>query len=195
MVRSKTEMKVADVMSRSAVAIGQNVKIPEIVRLLAKYQHSSVAVVDNQGRIIGIVSEADLLRVHGKETQGEPSNVQAVSRYGTPTPRDQIASDVMQRNVITVTEDTSLRTLLEHFELHRLRQIPVTRDKMVVGSVARQDLLRVFVAHNKDLADNSPAKNVQEDQFMDLFSANQTGIGAGPYSFGPSSLPFRFFAW
>jgi hypothetical protein len=53
--------------------------------------------------------------------------------------------------------------------------------------------LRALVTHDEKPADNSPAKNAQEDQFMDLFSANQTGMGAGPNSFGPASLPFPFF--
>ena len=118
-----------------------------------------------------------------------------VAEYGALTSRDQLACDVMSRNVITVTEDMSLTALLNHFETHGFRRMPVTKDGMIVGSVDRQDLLRALVVCSEKAADSNSDKNVQQNEFVDLFSANQTGMGAGPHSFCPASLSFPFFHW
>jgi CBS-domain-containing membrane protein len=195
MLNMKMEMKVADVMSRSAVAIGQNARVPEIVGLLVKHRRSSLPVVDDQGHIIGIISEADLLGALRNKTKEAPPIGSAVSRYGSRHPRGQIAGDVMRRNVVAVTEDTPVTSLPEHFKTHGLRQIPVIRDKMIIGSVDQHSLLKALIALSESSVDKDPAKNVQEDEFMDLFSANQTGIGAGPHSFGSVSWSFPFFTW
>jgi predicted transcriptional regulator len=78
----------------------------------------------------------------------------------------------MSRNVITVTEDMSLTALLNHFETHGLKRMPIIKDGMIFGSVDRQDLLRALVAFSEEPADSNSEKNVQQNEFVDLFSAN-----------------------
>ena len=82
-----------------------------------------------------------------------------------------MAAAMIKRDVVTLSEITSLTVVPKHFRT-----------------------LRALAASGENSIDHDFAKTVQENEFMDLFSANQTGMGASPYSFGLARL-FPFLRW
>src|SRR5579872_7080108 len=112
---------------------------------------SAVPVVDDSGRLVGIVSEGDL--IGRKKTEREARSEQWLIRLAEGEPLSPeflaslpaplaVAQDVMTTTVITVREDTPMTEIASLMAEHRIRRVPVLRDGKIVGIVRRADLLR-----------------------------------------------------
>jgi predicted transcriptional regulator len=107
---------------------------------------SGLPVVDNDGALVGIVTEGDLLRERkderertrwleifvGSEKFGREARLSNLRTVG----------EVMTVPVVTVSEDTPVRDIVNLMERHGIKRMPVVRDKKVIGIVSRADLLR-----------------------------------------------------
>lgn len=141
-------MLAKDVMTRRVVTVGPGTPVPEVARLLLDRRISAVPVVDAGGRLLGIVSEGDLIRrpeVGGARRQswwlsllggGGSDPAEYVRSHGGQ------AADVMTRDVVTVSEDTPVGDIARILEERRIKRVPVVRRGKVVGIVSRADLLR-----------------------------------------------------
>lgn len=144
-------MKAADVMTRDVLTIYADRPVGEVARLLLDRRISAVPVVDAAGRLLGIVSEGDLLRRVETDTQRRRSGWHALLTTGQHLANEYVkaharrAADVMTRDVVTVLEDTRLGDIADLFEDHNIKRVPVMRDGAVVGIVSRADLLRALV--------------------------------------------------
>ena len=135
-----------DFVVAPVIYVGPKTTVKQIAVLLANKKISAVPVVDD-GKIVGIVSEGDLIQRHelGRKSSvnaQELSNVNAdhAKSYGMH------ACDVMTRNVITVSEDTSLVEIVETLLTKNIRRVLVTRNAKLVGVVSRSDIVRVLAA-------------------------------------------------
>lgn len=145
-------MQAKDVMTQAVVTAPPDATIRDIAEMLLERRISAVPVVDADGRVVGIVSEGDLMRRPETGTERRPSwwltlvaspeeNALAyVKSHGAH------ASDVMTRKVISVAEDTPLETVAEMLERHRIKRVPVLREGKLVGIVSRANLLHGLVA-------------------------------------------------
>lgn len=141
-------MLASDVMTKQVVTVPPDAPVPEIARLLLDRHISAVPVVDADGRVLGIVSEGDLIRrpeVAGPHRRswwlallsgGEGDAAEYVKAHGGQ------ASDVMTRPAVTVTEDTPAGDIARLLEERRIKRVPVVRRGRLVGIVSRADLLR-----------------------------------------------------
>lgn len=145
-------MKAVDIMTRSVVSIEPDMPVSHIARLMLSRNISAVPVVDPGGRLVGIVSEGDLMRRPELGTEKHRSwwlrviveeNVLA-AEYAKSHART--ARDVMTRDVIAVSEDTPLADIVGLLEKHHIKRVPVVRNGNVVGIVSRANLLRAFAA-------------------------------------------------
>jgi len=141
-------MKAKDVMTTKVVTLGPDMPVNTIAALFLERHISAVPVIDDDRRILGIVSEGDLMR--RGETEPRPSwwleafsNDEDLWREFTKT-RGQRAKDVMTREVLTVTEETPIAAIAELLEKRRIKRLPVVRDGRIVGVVSRADLLRAL---------------------------------------------------
>jgi CBS domain-containing protein len=144
-------MKAKDVMTTEVVYAGPETSVRAIARTLLKRRISGVPVADHDGRVIGIVSEGDLMRRPESETARPRSWLELME-----TPEDRAsqylkshgltARDVMTREPITVTEDTPLEEIAMLLERKAIKRVPVLRDGKLVGIVSRADLLHGLVA-------------------------------------------------
>ena len=135
-----------DFVSAPVIYVGPKTTVRQIALLLTNKKISAVPVVDD-GKIVGIVSEGDLIQRHElgrKESVAgqEPSKVNAdyAKSYGMH------ACDVMTRDVVTVSEDTSLVEIVETLLTKNIRRVLVTREAELVGVVSRSDIVRVLAA-------------------------------------------------
>ncbi|MBI3516850.1 MAG: CBS domain-containing protein [Proteobacteria bacterium] len=145
-------MQAADVMTRDVITVEPNRSVSDVARLLLDKRISAVPVVDAGGKLIGIVSEGDLLRRVETDTVRRRQGWHALMTAGWHLAAEyakshaRLAADVMSRDVVTVSEDTPLGAIADLFEDHNIKRVPVTRDGRVVGIVSRADLLRALVA-------------------------------------------------
>lgn len=145
-------MLAVDIMTASVETVAPDTKIAEIARRLLARNISAMPVVDDQGRVVGIVSEGDLMRRSENETERQPSWWIKVFAEPEDRARDYIkthgmcANDIMSRNVISVSEGTPLAEIAETLERHHIKRVTVMRDDELVGIVSRANLLRGLVA-------------------------------------------------
>jgi CBS domain-containing protein len=151
-------MRARDVMTTPVVTVGPETDIHDVARLLLENRISAMPVTDADQRILGIVSEGDLMRRPENETERHPSWWLA---FWTPANEraaaylkghGQTAREVMTRNVVTVTEDTPLGEIAELLEARRIKRVPVVRDERLVGIVSRANLLHGLAAATKPAA-------------------------------------------
>ena len=131
-------MRAKDVMSNGISSLSDDATVQEAAELLVNTGVSAMPVLDKDGIMIGIVSEADLLRDAGPEAwQHELSDDAAISsNHSRPV------TEIMTRAVITADEDLPLDELAKLMVTHRVKRLPIVSGKSVVGVVSRVDLLK-----------------------------------------------------
>ena len=145
-------MNAADVMTTKVLTVGPQTPVDEIVTTLLRHGISAVPVVDDQGLILGLVSEGDLLRRVEMGTQKQPSAWRSFFTRTATLAGDyvrshgKLAADVMTRDVICVGPDTKLDVIADLMEQHHIKRVPVVQDRRLVGIVSRANLLRAFSA-------------------------------------------------
>jgi CBS domain-containing protein len=155
-------MKAKDVMTTEVVYAAPDTSVRAIAQTLLKRRISAVPVADDDGRVIGIVSEGDLMRRPESETERPRS--WWLELIETPEDRANqylkshglTARDVMTREPVTVTEDTPLEEIAMLLERKAIKRVPVLRDGKLVGIVSRADLLHGLVARASQAAQPAP---------------------------------------
>lgn len=143
-------MQAIDVMTRDVIMVDENAAIPEVAELLATRGISAVPVVDRAKRLVGVVSEGDLLhRVETGTARRRSWWLEMVSATDELA-RDyvkshgQCARDVMTRDVVSVVETTPLADIALLLETNRIKRVPVLRDGRIVGIVSRANLVQAL---------------------------------------------------
>jgi CBS domain-containing protein len=139
-------MQAKDIMTVNVISVSEDSPIHEVVGLLLKYRISAVPVVDDERKVVGIVSEGDLLRPEGASRAGtkRPWWLEAVFAGQTVAyekAHGRTAGAVMTRNVFTVDDDTPLNEIAELLEHHHIKRVPVLSGGRLAGIVSRANLL------------------------------------------------------
>lgn len=145
-------MQAQDVMTTKVVTVAPDTPVIEIARLLLERHISAVPVVSDDGRLLGIVSEGDLIHELGQEGA---KRAWWLDLLASPESRAEaylkahgrLASDVMTRSIISVAPETPLPEIARLLEARRIKRVPVLRDGELVGIVSRADLLRGLALH------------------------------------------------
>jgi CBS domain-containing protein len=143
-------MNAADVMARNVVTLRPEMTTQDAAKLLLERGVSGAPVVDGTGRLVGVLSEGDLIRRAEIETQPRRSWLLRVFTSPSTLQEEFIKAhalkvgDVMTRNVITAAEETPLRGIAALIEKHAIKRVPIVRGGRVVGIVSRPNLLRAF---------------------------------------------------
>ncbi|HET9902652.1 MAG TPA: CBS domain-containing protein [Xanthobacteraceae bacterium] len=165
-------MQAADVMTRDVITVASTACVQDAARLLLDHRISGLPVVDENGRLVGMVSEGDLIRRPENHTERRPSwwiefltPRETLAREFTYTHSRRIA-DVMTREVITAAPDTPLSEIAELLEKNRIKRVPIVEDGRIVGIVSRANLLHGLVALSKEPAALSVADKQLRESVM-----------------------------
>jgi CBS domain-containing protein len=143
----------ASIMTRDVVTVGPEATVAEVSATLASHEISAAPVCDPDGRLLGMLSEGDLVRPFGAANEMRRAWWLGMLAEGTelaPEFLDYVrldkrrARDLMTRDVITATEGTSTAELADMLSRHRIKRVPILRDGKLVGIVSRADLVRVL---------------------------------------------------
>jgi CBS domain-containing protein len=153
-------MKAADVMVSAVISVRPNARVGEVASILLASHISAVPVIDEEGELLGIVSEGDLMRRPEAGTERRRSwwleqftGKQVLAAEYVKSHSHKV-SDVMTRAVITATPDTPLGKIATLLEKHRIKRVPIVQNGKVVGIVSRANLLQALAAMPaKDTAD------------------------------------------
>ena len=172
---------VRDVMTRSVVSVGEDAPFKEIVDALAVHRISAVPVVDASRKVVGIVSESDLLAkvVSGGGRTRPIREGHATRRGARRKAQAEIAGELMSAPVVTVHEDVSVVHAARKAALEHVRRLPVVdADGVLVGIATRSDLLRVFLRGDAEIRSHL-VDAVLAHQFLLDVSAIEVTVLAG----------------
>jgi len=145
-------MKAADIMMANPVTVEPDTSIVAAIRLMLQRRFSGLPVVDEAGRLVGIVTEGDLMRRAETGTQRRrPRYIEFFLGPGRLAQEFAHAhgrkvNEVMTQTVHTVSENASLEEIVKIMEQHRVKRLPVLRDGTLVGIVSRANLLRALAS-------------------------------------------------
>ncbi|MEQ9126100.1 MAG: CBS domain-containing protein [Alphaproteobacteria bacterium] len=138
-------MQAKDVMTTEVVVAAEDTPVHEIVGKLIKHRISGMPVVDALGRVVGIVSEGDLLQPEGQPSASRAWWLEAVYAGDTiqfKRAHGRTAGAIMTKDVVTVGPDTPLAEIARLIERKRIKRVPVvTTEGELVGIVSRANLL------------------------------------------------------
>lgn len=154
-------MRVQDVMTRTVISVRPDTPLREVAQVLDEHRISGVAVTDEAGTLLGVVSEADFL----VEAQGGPAAARRspIARLfgrsgdtGTPGERHyaSTASQLMTSPVITIGPDALIPDAAALMTRERINRLPVVEDGKLVGIITRADLVRTYVRTDDQLAES-----------------------------------------
>lgn len=147
---------VGDVMTADVVTVGRETRYLEITRLLADRGISAVPVVDDAGRVVGVVSEADLLR---KVEFAGPDSPQPLwqwpsQRAARVKSEADTALQLMTSPAVTIEAGAGLAQAAKLMHEHDVKRLPVVDSSgKLAGIVSRTDLLRVYLRSDAQIRD------------------------------------------
>jgi CBS domain-containing protein len=143
-------MKAGDVMTTRVISVAPDTDVREVARVLLSNRISGAPVVDAAGRVLGMLTEGDLMRradIGAGGGNAESSALPPAERAGRFVKSHGLhAGDVMTRPVLPVSEDMALDEVATLFESRGIKRAPVLRDGKLVGIVSRANLLHGLVA-------------------------------------------------
>ena len=140
-------MRVKDVMTTRVISVAPETDVREVARILLSNRISGAPVVDGTGRVLGMLSEGDLMRRAELGTDQVPSQGTAPKRAEQFVKSHGLhAQDVMTHPVLSVSEEAGLEQVAILFEAHRIKRAPVVREGKLAGIVSRANLLHGLVA-------------------------------------------------
>lgn len=122
-------LKASDVMTRPVVSARSSASARDVAMQLLCGLYSGMPVTDAQGKVVGVITELDLLKA---------------AKQGKELVRIT-AGDIMTKEAITVDEDTSVEKIMNIMMDKNIIRVPVVREGKLVGVVARCDILRSFL--------------------------------------------------
>ena len=121
-----------DIMTKKVITVMPLTTVKNLAKTLSGNNISGVPVVDQRGKVMGIVSEADVVAKSGKQVKG-----------------------IMSKNVVSVNEETEVEEIARLLTTHRFNRVPVLRQGKLVGIVSRADIIRA-IAMGKHIALHTP---------------------------------------
>ncbi|MGY3205921.1 CBS domain-containing protein [Streptomyces sp. TE5632] len=164
---------VSDVMSHTVVAVGRDAPFKEIVRLIEQWKVSALPVLEGEGRVVGVVSEADLLpkeefRDSDPDRFMQRRRLPELAKAGALT-----AGELMSTPAVTVHADAPVAQAARIMAQRKVKRLPVVSDEgLLEGIVSRVDLLKVFLRTDEELA-----REVRREVVAPLFPAPLEPVG------------------
>jgi CBS domain-containing protein len=177
-------MKAMDVMVRDVIAIGPEASVADAAKLIAENDVSALPVVDDDGRLVGIISEGDLMNREEIGTEiHHPWWIEAVTPAATlaaefAKSHGKRVEEVMSEDVITATEETPLAEIAAILERNRIKRVPIVRDHELVGIVSRSNLVQALASNGGAAAHGVDTNRAIRDELLSRL-AEQTWTDFG----------------
>ena len=160
-------MLIHNLMSTPAITVLGETPIGDALQLLDEHKITALPVVDRRGRLVGVVSEADLMQDAldlDDRVQSRPIRVSA-----SATPRR--VAEVMARLVVSVHSDDGLDDAIDLLRATMVKSLPVVQDDRVIGVISRSDVIHFLAERDakirtdvtKRLSENNPGWQVEVD--------------------------------
>ena len=149
-------------MMTKVISVSPDASVQDVARLLLNARISAAPVIDQNGKLLGIVSEGDLMRRAEAGTgRTRPWWPAFIPQKKRPAAKKEVlatkfvkehsrkVTDVMTRDVVTAAHDTPLSTIASLLEKNAIKRVPIVRKSKVVGIVSRANLLQALANPGK----------------------------------------------
>jgi CBS domain-containing protein len=142
-------MRASEIMTRNVITVAPSATLSEAIGKMVQNRVSGLPVTDLEGRLLGMLTEGDLLRRAELHTEKQRSQWQQFLLGPSRTAaeyvkaRSRVVADVMTTDVVSVSEDTEVAEVVALMESRNIRRVPVRRAEVLVGIISRADLIRV----------------------------------------------------
>ena len=179
-------MKASDVMVTNVITVDAGACVQDVAGVLLDCRISAVPVVEPNGKLVGIVSEGDLMR-RAEAGTGRTRPWWLGLPVGKEVPATEFVKensgkvvDVMTRDVVTAGPETPLSTIANLLEKTAVKRVPIVEAGKVVGIVSRANLLQALASSDKQTEVSTPINDskVREKVLKQL--------SAGPWTRRPS---------
>ena len=126
---------VGEIQQGNSFFTHQESHVFEVASQLVNSRYTGMPVVDEQNRVIGIVSEQDILKAFRGPKQLKEIKIK----------------DIMTSNPIVIKQDTTLEDASKILEDHHIQRLPVVKDSVLTGTITRHDLIRAWIGLPVDL--------------------------------------------
>ncbi|MFC7865034.1 CBS domain-containing protein [Streptomyces murinus] len=143
---------VSDVMTTTVAAVGRRAPFKELVEMMQDWQVSAVPVIEGEGLVVGVVSEADMLPK--EELRDDPAEEYRQLRPPADMAKGEAitAGDLMTSPAVTVRANATLAEAARTMARARVKRLPVVDETgMLEGVVSRADLLKVFLRDDQEI--------------------------------------------
>ncbi|MET8755347.1 CBS domain-containing protein [Streptomyces sp. NPDC004667] len=167
-----TPYTVSDVMTRQVIAFTPDAGFKEIAASMERWKVSAAPVIEGEGRVVGVVSEADLLPKEEFRDR-RPGMIEQMRRLGDTAKAGSVrAGELMTTPAVTIRPDATLRQAARLMAERHVKRLPVVdADGTLKGIVSRADLLKVFLRPDEELAED-----VRRDVVRLLFPVSHTRV-------------------
>ncbi|MEM0476468.1 MAG: CBS domain-containing protein [Candidatus Aenigmatarchaeota archaeon] len=132
-------MKAKDIMSKDIIFARPDETIKEVSLKMLKNKISGLPIIDNSGKIIGIISQTDIVKLSEKYNEKELEKLKV----------EEIIK--RKRRLIVARENTSIKRLIKLMIKHDISRIPIVdKEYKVIGIVSKLDILKIFYKEEKD---------------------------------------------
>jgi len=142
------DMLVKDVMTADVITVEKFEKVLVVADILAARNISGIPVVDKQGKVIGIITQADILSVVGVRKEHTFKDL-LKHMLGEPFPdrrMGDIVGDVMTSSVLTTSPQTNIAEVVRIMDEKKIRRLPVVDDQSkLIGIISRADILKAVL--------------------------------------------------
>ena len=164
-------MKVKDFMTCQVVTVTPETSILDAARLMLDHKISGLPVVSDGGRVVGIVSEHDLLRdnVQTKRTHWLRLMIDRVDLADeSGRLHERKVCEVMTPDPVTVAETASLEEAGRLIEENDIKRLPVVHDDKLVGIIARADMVRAIIRAARKIKDAVKRDEIADARLLEL---------------------------
>ncbi|MFF9217042.1 CBS domain-containing protein [Streptomyces viridosporus] len=163
---------VSDVMSHTVVAVGRDAPFKEVIQLIEQWKVSALPVLEGEGRVVGVVSEADLLPKE-EFRDSDPDRFLQLRRLPDLAKAGALtAGELMSTPAVTVHADATVAQAARVMAQRKVKRLPVVNDEgLLEGIVSRVDLLKVFLRTDEELAEE-----VRREVVARLFPASSESV-------------------
>jgi len=175
-------MNAADVMTGELLSVRPDSSVFEAIRVMLDHRISGLPVIDDAGRLIGILTEGDLLRRSETGTERHrPRWLEILMGPGRMAgeyvrTHGRKVGEIMTREVVSVTPESGLNEIVELMERRRIKRVPVLDGDKLVGIVTRADLLRAL-ARTREEQQASPTS---DDEIRERILAELAKVAWAP---------------
>ncbi|MEU5055153.1 CBS domain-containing protein [Streptomyces sp. NPDC001939] len=145
---------VSDVMTHTVATVGRRAPFKDIVHLMQEWRISALPVIEGEGRVVGVVSEADLLT--REELRDDPDAAYLQLRQPVDVAKADAlsAGDLMSSPAVTIRADATLAEAARTMAQEGVKRLPVVDEVgLLAGVVSRADLLKVFLRGDDKIAE------------------------------------------